>query len=460
MDFFRECFYSSLTLTELKSRIQTVLDACGCHASKQSDSGDRRLISSLPIPYCTNSLLCVHFIHGLPRFSGYDSCLVVTCGLSRFTRVFPCNKKITVEQTVKMLVEQWFEPYGAPKQVHSDKDVHIRSDTGWYKRVLNALNVEETTGVPYTHTCNPLSERQNRMVEQNLRILMKQERTKDWVRLVPWAVLTMNSQRSSSTGFTRPELFHGGRPAWFFKAPFPKDFKSTVGDWLEHKQSMANQAGTNLRHIRDRELRRQNRLRRPASFKVGDLVLVHHSTLPSWPRNCLQDPYFGPYRMIRIDGSRIHVRCSPRLGGELLCAPKQLRHSHSPDDLSSDEWRLSDSEVERIVLENAASPEEADEVEEMTADEMAVDGCYVVAGIARHEYKQGWKFLTLWDGYGLSEATWEPMSAFIQPDGSINPIFRSYLVGNNEGQLLTRAETLSQRKKKNQFHCVSLLTVC
>ena len=83
------------------------------------------------------------------------------------------------------------------------------------------------------------------------------------------------------------------------------------------------------------------------------------SRLPSWPRNCLQDSYFGPYRIIRIDGSRIHVRCSPRLGGELLCAPKQLRHYHSPDDLSWDEWRLSDSEVERIDLENAASPEEA-----------------------------------------------------------------------------------------------------
>ena len=38
------------------------------------------------------------------------------------------------------------------------------------------------------------------------------------------------------------------------KPPFPEDFKSPVGDWLEHKQSMANQAGTNLRHIRDREL--------------------------------------------------------------------------------------------------------------------------------------------------------------------------------------------------------------
>ena len=133
----------------------------------------------------------------------------------------------------------------------------------------------------------------------------------------------------------------------------------------------------------------------------------------------------------------------------MLCAPKQLRHYHSPGELSWDEWRLPDGEVERIDQESAATPEEADELEEMTAKKMAVDGYYVVAGIARHKYEQGWNILTLWDGYGLSEATWEPMSAFNQPDGSINPIFRSYLVENNEGQLLTRAETLSQRKKRN-----------
>ena len=41
VDFFRECFYSSLTLTELRSRMQTIVNACGCHASKQSDSRDR-----------------------------------------------------------------------------------------------------------------------------------------------------------------------------------------------------------------------------------------------------------------------------------------------------------------------------------------------------------------------------------------------------------------------------------
>ena len=74
VDFCPECFYTGLTLTELRSRMQTIVDACGCHASRQSDSRDSGLISSLPIPYCTNSHLYVDFIHGLPRLGGYDSC--------------------------------------------------------------------------------------------------------------------------------------------------------------------------------------------------------------------------------------------------------------------------------------------------------------------------------------------------------------------------------------------------
>ena len=180
VDFFRECFHSPLTHSELKSRMQSIVDSYGCHASQQSDSRDRGPISSLPIPYCANSLLYVDYIHGLSRFGGYDSCLVVTCGLTPFTRAFPCNKKIIGEQT---LIEQWFEPYGAPKEVNSDEDVRIRSHTVWYERVLDAVNVQVTTGVPYTHTSNPLCERHNRVVERNQRIRMKQQSTKDWVRL-------------------------------------------------------------------------------------------------------------------------------------------------------------------------------------------------------------------------------------------------------------------------------------
>ena len=47
----------------------------------------------------------------------------------------------------------------------------------------------------YAHTSNPLCERHRRLVEQNLRILMKQEFMNHWVRLLPSVVLTMNCQQ-------------------------------------------------------------------------------------------------------------------------------------------------------------------------------------------------------------------------------------------------------------------------
>ena len=71
--------------------------------------------------------------------------------------------------------------------------------------------------------------------------------------LLPWAVLTMNSHETSSIGYTVHDLFHGGRPAWFLKTPFPEDYKSSIGDWLEHKQDLANIAGANLKKVLERE---------------------------------------------------------------------------------------------------------------------------------------------------------------------------------------------------------------
>ena len=117
-------------------------------------------------------------------------------------------------------------------------------------------------------------------------------------------------------------------------------------------------------------------------------MLMHHSRFPTWLCNCLQDPFIGPYCIINKIRSRINVRCSPRLGGELLVAPKQWRHYQSRDNMCWDEWRLTDKEFERIDLENAAQPEETHKLEEMTADEMAGNGYYVVASTARHAYKQ------------------------------------------------------------------------
>ena len=77
------------------------------------------------IPHCTNSVLYVDSTE-MPKFGGYALALVVTCGLTRFTRVFPCTKHISGEETIKILLEEWFCVYGAPKESNSDEDVPVR----------------------------------------------------------------------------------------------------------------------------------------------------------------------------------------------------------------------------------------------------------------------------------------------------------------------------------------------
>ena len=37
--------------------------------------------------------------------------------------MIPCTKHITGEKTIKILLEEWFCVYGAPKEINSDEDV-------------------------------------------------------------------------------------------------------------------------------------------------------------------------------------------------------------------------------------------------------------------------------------------------------------------------------------------------
>ena len=169
---------------------------CPCRSCKPGYIRGRGLYSTLPSPHCANSVLYVDYTE-MPNFGGYDFALVVTCGLTRFPRVFPCTKHITGEETIKILLEEWFCVYGAPKEINSDEDLRVRSDTGWYKRVQRSLNVQVSTGIPYSHTSNPLCERPICALKENVRIWCKTERTRDWVRLLPVNGLASHKRRRS-----------------------------------------------------------------------------------------------------------------------------------------------------------------------------------------------------------------------------------------------------------------------
>ena len=107
-------------------------------------------------------------------------------------------------------------------------------------------------GIPYTHTSNPLCERQIPVFEENVRIWCKTERTKDWARLLPVISLMMNFQESSATGYSPNELFMR-RPAWFLPAPYPEDSYSTLGKWVKEQQDKVDKAKAMLQRVGERQ---------------------------------------------------------------------------------------------------------------------------------------------------------------------------------------------------------------
>ena len=300
-----------------------------------------------------------------------------------------------------------------------------------------------STGVSYTHTSNPLCERQIRVLKGNARIWCKTERTKDWVRLLPVISLMMNSQESSATGYTPHELFMG-RPAWFLHAPYPEDSFYTVDKWVKEQLDKVHKAKAMLQRVRGRQWNKKNKHRVPATYQEGDWVLVHHSQLPAWPRSTSDDPYLVPYKILSVDGHHITVRCSPRLGGTLVCAAQELKCYYDPGDLCREESELNDEEITALDLQGAASPMEVEgELTDMNAEEIAEEGFYLVKSVIRHHYRQGWRFLTVWEGFRVEEATWEPFSAFVLAEGRLNSVLFDYLSQNNLGELLRLAGTLA-----------------
>ena len=99
------------------------MDKCPCRSRKPRDIKYRGLYSILPIAQCAKSVLYVQYTE-MPKFGGYDFTLVVTGELTGFTRVFPCTKHISGEETIKILLDELFCVHGAPKEISLARGCH------------------------------------------------------------------------------------------------------------------------------------------------------------------------------------------------------------------------------------------------------------------------------------------------------------------------------------------------
>ena len=273
---------------------------------------------------------------------------------------------------------------------------------------------------------------------------MASQKSKDWVKLVPLCTWLMNNQVHSATGFSPAELFFG-RPTWMPDLVPEPDANPNVQSWIQTQMEMEKVATDRLKKLRAKQLTRVNRGRRTAQYRVNDYVLVHRRRFPQWTCPKLSSQWFGPYRVIQVKHSAVIVRASPRLGGEVEVAYDFLKHF--PTDPREDEEEI--EEEHDADLEEVNQPEP---IPDETPDPES--GLYEVESIETHKYKQGWRFLTVWKGYSLQDATWEPIRAFVHPDGCLTRAFVDYCESKGLTVPLKNAKDLASRPTRMQISAI------
>ena len=143
---------------------------------------------------------------------------------------------------------------------------------------------------------------------------MVQEKGRNWLRVLPYAIYLMNNQVSTRTGYSPQELFLG-RPGFHMEFPKPQDSNPKVKEWMEKQAALASKAKELLQKIRESENTCSSRGRKGVEYQIGDMVLVHDNRLPRWKKNDLDLPYYGPFMVTDVGLSSVKVRASRKFWG-------------------------------------------------------------------------------------------------------------------------------------------------
>ena len=456
---FTKYFHTVQEDKNVKGTIRELYDECReCIMSKRNRPSDRGLVGALPIPHMVNTQVYVDFIDR-PRCENYDYALMVVDGLSLFCQVIPCKKTIDGEGVLKAILKHWVRFYQPMVRIHSDRDIRFTGDRGWYLNVFRALGVEVSFGQPYRPQSNGLCERMNDEYQETLRILRSSVRTSNWVQLNDYAVVLMNNKQRGKTGISRSELFLG-RKTCHLEMPYPHEGHSSVDTWIQDHNAIAKAVQENLQRTREQRVRRANKGRKPARYAPGDYVLVSRHRFPSRPvpKGGAKDIlWYGPYLVVGTTAGGVVARCSPTLGGEVPVAHEFLKRF--PFELIDEDVGDGDLEDGEMDEKEAAALEDKedlvhteDSIPYFNVKEMKKQGNYLVEKLLKADYRQGWRFLTLWKGYPVSDATWEPVKAFVHEDGKLNELFVEFWLRGSPkfDSALRAAKRISKRLKEQQ----------
>ena len=138
--------------------VQNYVKGCGvCQQYKI----DRLLSSFLHANPCSSTTwpfahCLMDLITDLPLSHSFDSILVVDCSLMKGVILIPCNKTITAEKVVKLLLENLYKQFGLPGKFISDRGPQFAAHV--FRELLKLLGITSKLSTAYHPQTNGATE--------------------------------------------------------------------------------------------------------------------------------------------------------------------------------------------------------------------------------------------------------------------------------------------------------------
>ena len=311
--------------------------------------------------------------------------VVDTC--TRWVELYPIPN--LEQEFVAYALLQHFGRYGPPEELLTDQGSEYLNTT--VKNICNSQMVKQLhTPIAHSHEHNAKVERVNKELKRHLVNYCQDNRIrKNWSRALPAVQYIINSTTNKQTGYTPFELLFG--PA-VNNRQFQIDplSQSTMSDsefstWFTEQQeihatilekAIELQRQLDAKHIEERTLV-------PTSYDIGEYVLVAYpeTLLGDRPPNKLMPLRKGPMKVIDKDIDAYTVL-------DLVTRRAEVIHLSRMFPFLYDATKI---DPENIALRDR---------EEFVVGEILDDT------IDLSLPTKLWKFLVLWKGYDIQEASW------------------------------------------------------
>ncbi len=372
-----------------------------CSRSKIPRHRPYGLLQPLPIPETPWTSISMDFIVDLPPSKTFDSIFVVVDRLTKMAHFIPCHKTVTGEETARLFVDNVYRFHGLPNDIISDRGTQFTSK--FWQSLFKILGVEIKLSSAYHPQTDGQTERINQVLEQYLRCSINYHQD-NWVDLLPLAEFAYNNTLQGSIQQTPFFANYGHHPRFdqfnlnISENPAATDLATRLSDIQKQMKQSLLEAQEHQKTNADKSRKEHPKI------SIGDKVwLLRRNLKTRRPSDKLDYRRLGPFPVVK-QINKVAYR---------LELPTSMK-IHPVFHVSLLEPYKESTLPGRV--QEPPPPIEIEGDEEFEVSEI----------LDSRIHRQRLEYLVHWQGYDISERTWEPASNLENAPEMIQEFHRQY----------------------------------